>query len=263
VEIRDTLVLVTGASRGIGLATAEALHAEGARLVLVARDTEALHGVAARLGSTAIAADLTDPAALEGLIERAGPIDILVNNAGMDITKPLWEHSADELRRIMQLNLLTAMELTRQALPGMIERHRGHIVNVSSLAGVVSLPGYASYGASKAGLTHFTSCLNADLRGIRGVGVTVAEVGPVRSALLDSVTSADTIRRSYGRLYMTGMVRDLDPEDVARGIVRAVKRNRRAVWLPRTAALAPAVVELPRRVVGALTAGIRHPTPRG
>jgi short-subunit dehydrogenase len=261
VEIRDTLVLVTGASRGIGLATAEAFHAEGARLVLVARDTDALHSAATRLGATAIAADLTDPAALDGLIERAGPIDILVNNAGMDITKPLWEHSAEELRQIMQLNLLTAMELTRQALPGMIERHRGRIVNVSSLSGVVALPGYASYGASKAGLTHFTSCLNADLRGVTGIGATVAEVGPVRSALLDSVTSADTIRRSYDRLYKTGMVRDLDPEDVAKGLVRAVLKDKRSVWLPRTAALAPAVVELPRRVVGLITAGIRHPTP--
>ena len=168
VEIRDTLVLVTGASRGIGLATAEAFHAEGARLVLVARDTDALHAAAARFGATALPADLTDPAALEGLIDRAGPVDILVNNAGMDITKPLWEHSAEELRMIMQLNLLTAMELTRQALPGMIARKRGRIVNVSSLSGVVSLPGYASYGASKAGLTHFTSCLNADLRGVEG-----------------------------------------------------------------------------------------------
>ena len=262
-EIRDTLILVTGASRGIGLAIAEAMHAEGAGLVLVARETDALHAAAKRLGARAIAADLTDPAALDGLIDRAGAIDILVNNAGMDITKPLWEHTADELRRIMQLNLVSAMELTRQALPGMIARRRGHIVNVSSLSGVVSLPGYASYGASKAGLTHFTSVLNADLRGIKGVGATVAEVGPVRSALLDSVTSADTIRRSYGRLYKTGMVRDLDPEDVARGLVRAVQRDKRAVWLPRTAALAPAVVELPRRVVGAITAGIRHPTPPG
>ncbi len=262
-EFRDSLVLVTGASRGIGLAIAEAVYAEGGRLVLVARETDALHAAAERLGARALAADLTDPAALDGLIERAGDIDILVNNAGMDITKPLWEHSAEELRQIMQLNLVTAMELTRQALPGMIARRRGHIINISSLSGVVSLPGYASYGASKAGLTHFTSCLNADLRGVKGVGVTVAEVGPVRSALLDSVTSADTIRRSYDRLYKTGMVRDLDPEDVATGVIKAVKKGKRSVWLPRTSALAPAVVELPRRVVGLITAGIRHPTPRG
>jgi short-subunit dehydrogenase len=262
VEIRDTLVLVTGASRGIGLATAEAFRAKGARLVLVARESDALHAAASRLGAQAIAADLTDPAALPGLVERAGEVDILVNNAGMDVTKPLWEHTADELQQIMQLNLVSAMELTRQALPGMIRRRRGHIVNVSSLSGVVALPGYASYGASKAGLTHFTACLAADLRGI-SVGVTVAEVGPVRSALLDSVTSADTIRRSYGRLYKTGLVRDLDPEDVARALVRAVERGKRNVWLPRTSALAPAMVEVPRRVVGLLTAGIRHPKPGG
>ncbi len=71
-EFRDTLVLVTGASRGIGLAIAEAVHAEGGRLVLVARETDALHAAAERLGAQALAADLTDPAALDGLIERAG-----------------------------------------------------------------------------------------------------------------------------------------------------------------------------------------------
>ena len=105
VELRDALVLVTGASRGIGLATAEAFAARGARLVLVARDTPALHEAAARLGATALAADLTDPAALDGLVARAGEVDVLVNNAGIDITKPVWEHSAEEIRRLMQINL--------------------------------------------------------------------------------------------------------------------------------------------------------------
>ena len=95
-EFRDTLVLVTGASRGIGLAIAEAVHAEGgtARCWWRGRPTR-LHAAAERLGAQAIAADLTDPASLEGLIERAGEVDILVNNAGMDITKPLWEHTAE------------------------------------------------------------------------------------------------------------------------------------------------------------------------
>src|SRR5262249_43989198 len=188
VELRDALVLVTGASRGIGLATAEAFAARGARLVLVARDTPALQEAAARLGATALPADLADPAALDGLVAKAGDVDVLVNNAGIDVSKPLWEHTAEDIQRLMQINLVTPIELTRQALPGMVQRRRGHIANVSSLAGVVSLPGFASYGASKAGLTHFTASLAADLRGT-GVGVTVVEAGPVRSDFLESVTS--------------------------------------------------------------------------
>jgi short-subunit dehydrogenase len=262
VELRDALVLVTGASRGIGLATAEAFAARGARLVLVARDTPALHEAADRLGATALAADLADPAALDGLVREAGDIDVLVNNAGIDVSKPLWEHTADDIRRLVQINLVAPMELTRQALPGMLERRRGHIANVSSLAGVVSLPGFASYGASKAGLTHFTAGLAADLRGT-GVGVTVVEAGPVRSAFLDSVTSSPAVDRCYNRLYKTGLLRAIDPEDVADALVRAVEKGKRHVWLPRTAALAPALVELPRRVVGLATADIKHPTPPG
>ena len=261
-KLRDALVLVTGASRGIGLATAEVFAARGARLVLVARDTPALHEAAARLGATALAADLCDPAALDGLVARAGDVDVLVNNAGIDITKPVWEHSAEEIRRLAQINLVTPMELTRQALPGMVRRRRGHIANVSSLAGVVSLPGFATYGASKAGLTHFTAGLAADLRGT-GVGVTVVEAGPVRSEFLDSVTSAPTIQRSYNRLYKTRLLRAVDPEDVAKALVRAVEKGKRNVWLPRSAALAPALGELPRRVVGLAVAEIRHPTPPG
>jgi uncharacterized protein len=260
VELRDALILVTGASRGIGLATAEAFAARGARLVLVARDTPALHEAAQKLGAQAIAADLADPAQLDGLVARAGEIDVLVNNAGIDITKPIWDQTADDVRRLMQINLLAPMELTRQAVPGMARRRRGHIVNVSSLAGVVSLPGYTTYGTSKAGLTHFTANLAADLKGT-GVGVTVIEAGPVRSAFLDSVTSAPTIDRSYNRLYKTGLLRPIDPEDVAKALVRAVEKGKRNVWLPKTAALAPALVELPRRVVGLATADIKHSTP--
>jgi uncharacterized protein len=256
-ELRDARVVVTGGSKGIGLAIATALHERGARLVLVARESDALRAAGERFGATVIAADLADPATLAGVAEGAGEIDVLVSNAGMEMTKPLWEHTADDLRRIMQLNLLTPMELTRLVLPSMLRRRHGHIVNVSSLAGVVSLPGYASYGASKAGLTHFTACLRADLRGT-GVGATVVEIGTVRSELLDAVKQAETIRRSYGRLYKTGLFRDLDAEPVARATVRAIERGRRHVWLPRTAALAPALADLPRSVVGLITAGIRH-----
>ncbi len=256
-QLRDTRVIVTGASRGIGLAIAETLHERGAQLVLVARESEELRAAGDRLGAQVIAADLTDPTTLAGVVEQAGDVEVLVNNAGMEMTKPLWEHETDDLRRIMQLNLLTPMELTRLVLPAMLNRRRGHIANVSSLAGAVSLPGYASYGASKAGLTHFTACLRADLRGT-GVGATVIEIGTVRSDLLDAVKSVDTIRRSYGRLYKTGLFRDLDAEPVARATVRAIERGRRHVWLPRTAALAPALADLPRQVVGLITAGIRH-----
>ena len=127
----------------------------------------------------------------------------------------------------------------------------------------MSLPGFATYGASKAGLTHFTAGLAADLRGT-GVGVTVVEAGPVRSEFLDSVTSAPTIERSYNRLYKTRAgARPSIPEDVAKALVRAVEKGKRNVWLPRSAALAPALVELPRRVVGLAVADIRHPTPPG
>src|SRR4051794_22293598 len=134
-DVKGKRVVVTGASRGIGEALARRFAGHGARVVLVARSAEQLQSLAHDLSGVAVAADLTDAAALRGLIGRIedsnGPIDVLVNNAGIDMSGAFTSTTAAELDTVVRLNLLAPMELCRQLVPRMLERGRGHIVNVS------------------------------------------------------------------------------------------------------------------------------------
>lgn len=182
-ELGGQRVLITGASRGIGEMTARRFAEAGAPVALVARNEEALQALAAELGGTAHAADLTEPEVVRGLLDRvereAGPVAVIVNNAGIDLVGHVTDLSADDLEAIYRLNLLAPAELCRQAVPRMLVRGAGHLVNVSSMAGVASFPGLAAYSSTKAGLTQFTAGLRADLRGTP-VGTTLVELGPSR-----------------------------------------------------------------------------------
>src|SRR5690349_18104593 len=140
-ELRGKRVLITGASRGIGEALARRFVTEGATVALVARSADAIEKLAADLGGTAHPADLADAAQVATLINRvedeAGPVDVLVNNAGLAPTiGAIQSWDRDELEEIYRVNLLAPAELCRQVIPRMLHRGGGHIVNVSSLAGV-------------------------------------------------------------------------------------------------------------------------------
>jgi short-subunit dehydrogenase len=177
-------VVVTGASRGIGRSIATAAAAKGARLGLVARSADALASLRAELGGTvAVAtADLTNRHQLEQawstLVKDIGPVDILVNNAGVGIWGPFVDTLEDDVDAVISLNLVAAMQLTRLALPDMIRRRRGHIVNIGSIAGRVGVPFEATYSASKFGLAGFTEALSVEVRSFR-VGVSMINPGPV------------------------------------------------------------------------------------
>ncbi len=260
-ELRAAHVLVTGASRGLGAALAERFADAGANVSLAARSEGPLHELAERLGGNAHVADLTDAGDRRGLIARVeeagGPVDVLVNNAGMDLTGAFDALSADDLERIFLLNALAPAELARQAIPGMVERGRGHIVNISSLAGVAVLPGMAAYSATKAALTHLTAGLRADLRGLP-IGTTVVEAGLIKpTELAESVLSYAPTRAAFARLYRIGMLSDSDRDDVADAVVAAVAAGRRHVRLPKRARLTPMLVESARRTVELLLTGVR------
>lgn len=260
-ELDGRRVLVTGASRGIGEAIAGACAAAGARVALVARSADRLEELAGRWGGTAHVADLADAAQVDGLVARAeaegGPVDVLVNNAGFDLGGPLVAAEPAELDRLFQLNLVTPVQLTRQVLPGMLARGRGHIVNVSSLAGVGAFPGLAAYSATKAGLTHFTAGLRADLRG-RPVGTTVVELGPVPTDMLARVGDYRPIEASFERFYRLQMLTDVPVGAVGDAVVDAVRRRRAHVRLPRRAGMNAMLAELPRQIVEVLLTGVPH-----
>jgi uncharacterized protein len=260
-DLQGAHVLVTGASRGLGEGLAREFAAAGARVSLVARSEPPTTSLAQELGGTALAADLLDPAQVEGLVARVeaaagAPVDVLVNNAGIDSTRALADFTHEEFSRIVELNLAVPMELSRQAIPGMLDRGRGHILNISSLAGTAVLPGMLPYAATKSALTHFTAGLRAELRGTP-VGTTVVEVGLVPSDMRESVLSYPPTAHSFRRLYRLQVLADTPPERLYRATVRAVASGRRHVRLPRRSVLFPLLAEAPRRIVEWLITGVR------
>ncbi len=265
-NLRGARVVVTGASRGIGAGLTTALAERGAHVVLVARSRDAIEARATELGGEAYPADLTDASAIEPLvrkIEANGPIDVLVNNAGVDLTGALVDLDTDRILELIAVNLTAPMLLSRAVIPAMRERGRGHLVNVSSLAGTNALPGLAPYSTSKAGLSHFTAALRAELKGT-GITTTLAEIGPVESAMMQSLHSHPATERALVRLRHLRLAAELDMDDVVRALVDAIEHQRRHVRLPKRNALFPILTESPRRITEVLLTGVpaQEPTSR-
>jgi len=262
-QLTGKRVLITGASRGIGEALARAFAAAGSTVALVARSEDKIRSLASELGGSAYPADLSDPAGVAGLIDRiesdGGPIDILVNNAGLDETRSFTDTTAAELRRITEVNYLAPAELCRQVIPGMLRRGRGHIVNVSSMAGSSVFPGLVTYSASKAALSHFTAGLRADLRGLP-VRTTLVELGPVPTDMLARTETYGPTKRSFDRAYGLRLTVDVPRETVADKVVEAVRKHRKHVRLPARTAAFPALSEAPRRITELMLTGIPHQT---
>lgn len=265
-RITDAHVLLTGATGTIGVALAHRLARQGARVTLLARTPEPLEALAHATGGAAFPADLCDPGILHGLVGRVearhGHLDVLVNNAGVDATGFLTDLTAEDLRRTIDLNLTAPLELCRQVLPGMLARGRGHLVNISSLAGVATFPGLAVYGGSKAGLTHATSGLRADLRD-SPVGTLTVEIGPVVSEMMDRIGRHEPSDAAFRRVVRARLLTHLDPDDVARRVVTAIERDRPHLRLPRRAAPIAAVTGAPRALARIALSGIpARPVPQ-
>ena len=206
------LALVTGASRGIGAATARALADAGARLVLAARPSADLDAIAADIpGSHPIPADLRDAATVERLVataEEIGPLDLLVHAAGCGVFAPVEQSRVADWDEMMAVNLRAAYLLCRAAVPGMRARGRGHVFAIVSIAGVRAFPGASAYCASKFGLLGFARVLAEEVRR-DGVKVTAIVPGSVDTPFWD---------RAGGDLPREKMLR---PEAVADAIVFA------------------------------------------
>jgi short-subunit dehydrogenase len=172
VELNGANALVTGAAGGLGRYISRALAAQGANLVLSDLPGDALESRRAEVaafGTTveAVAADLTKQKERRSLVPRAeealGPVDVLVNNAGLEFIGPFAKAPLSEIDQINKVNLLSPIELSRIVLPGMLERRRGHIVNIASLAGKSALAFFHTYNATKYGIVGFSHSLRHEL----------------------------------------------------------------------------------------------------
>jgi uncharacterized protein len=260
-ELRGKRVLITGASRGIGESLARAFAEAGATVALVARTEDAIRALAAELGGTAHPADLSDPKQVATLIshveDEAGPVDILVNNAGIGSPASFTDAPDEDLRQVTEINYLAPAELCRQAIPRMLRRGGGHIVNISSLAGSSVMPGLVAYCVSKAALSHFTAGLRADLRGLP-IGTTLVELGTVPTDMQARGEDYEPTAKSFERFYRTRLIVDVPREKVANEVVEAVQKGRRHVRLPKRAVLFPLLSEAPRRAGELLLTGVPH-----
>jgi short-subunit dehydrogenase len=226
-QLHDRVVLVTGASRGIGAAVASAVVAKGAVVGLIARTGGDLEEVLGELGhrGAAATADVADPAALAGAIAtletELGPIDVLAANAGIGAYGPFADIETDEMQRLVNVNVLGTMYAIRNVVPGMIARRRGHIVTIGSIAGRIGSPFEAVYSATKFAAVGLTEALAVEVEPY-GIGVSVVNPGPVASSFGDA----------RGHPYDRDRPKPVAPAEVAAAVVHAIEHDKRELYVP-------------------------------
>jgi uncharacterized protein len=223
-----SIALVTGASSGIGEQFARQLSARGYRVALVARRQERLRQLAEELGGSAkaivIAADLTEEAERDRLaaeLEQHGEVEILVNNAGFGVYQPFGRAGREQEIRQLRLLVEAVVDLMARYLPGMVERGRGAIINMSSTAGLQALPFNAGYAAAKSHVLMLSEAVHAEVKD-SGVSVTAVCPGPVPSGFQEASDAGYFAERLPKFTYVS-------PERVATDGIRAADRGRISV----------------------------------
>lgn len=259
VRVDGKVVLITGASEGIGAACAEAFRRKGARLSLTARSLERLEQVG---GGEALvtAGDLSQPElrrrVVGGTLERFGAVDILVNNAGVGLYVPSWRAPMPQVRQMFELNLFAALEMIQLVVPHMRKQGSGVIVNVSSITGKITTPWLTLYSASKYALCSLGDGLRMELQG-DGIQVTTVCPGHVLTAFSDHA-----LQGQAPEAVVRARRFSISAEQCAQAIVRGVERGARTVMTPRGGWLVVAAARLLPSLVDAQLARMYHSSER-
>jgi NADP-dependent 3-hydroxy acid dehydrogenase YdfG len=226
-NIRGKTIVITGAARGIGHATAKALLARGARVVIGDRDVDVLEkAVAGMSGLGSVSGhplDVTDRESFAAFLDKAradggGHIDVLINNAGVMPVGPFLEQSPQAIHSTIEVNFYGVLNGCQLVLPEMVKRHSGHIVNVASLAGLVAVPGQVVYAGTKFAVVGLSTGL-ADEFAARGVKV---------SAVLPTFTNTELISGTTP----SGAQKPVEPQDIAAAIVKVLDKPKTQVSVP-------------------------------
>ncbi|MFB2880972.1 SDR family NAD(P)-dependent oxidoreductase [Floridanema aerugineum] len=226
-KLDGKVAIITGASAGIGEATAIALAAEGAKVALVARRADRLEALAQKIAAAggealAIVADITDEAQIQTIVDKTkttwGQIDILVNNAGIALLGEIANSDPADWRRMIDLNVIALMNVTHAVLPILQAQGAGHIVNISSVAGRTVRVGVGGYNVTKWGVNAFSEVLRQEVSS-QNIRVTIIEPGMVNTEINDNISDPISKQRSEERRKS---ITPLESEDIAAAIVYAV-----------------------------------------
>jgi len=235
-EFTDQVVLITGASNGIGKQLALDFAKHGAVVIGCGRSIERLKDVLKEVrqaspSSLMMGCDVSDPEQVHGMIGKVlgdyGRVDILINNAGIGMRRPFAETSLATIEEIMRVNYFGAVYCTHELLPSMITRHSGHIVNISSVAGKIGTLNMAAYCASKFAMNGWSESLYHELKPL-GVKVSVLCPGPVHTGF--SRDFSDSEPKAPPSMFVGS-------GDVSQAVMRVIERNQYELIMPRSLAL--------------------------
>lgn len=220
-------VLITGASRGIGLATASVLAQQGFTVFGTSRHPE----TAILNGFTLLELDVRDPSSVERcvntVIDQTGRIDILINNAGHSLSGAVEEATAEDAQHLFDTNFFGVIRVTNAVLPHMRQAHSGHIINISSLAGLIGVPFLGLYAASKHALEGYSTSLRYELHHL-GLHVSLIEPGDIQTGIVtvphsNPIADYNGVREQVTALHESNVRKGLPAEKVARVVLQAIQ----------------------------------------
>ncbi|MCU5599330.1 SDR family oxidoreductase [Bacillus wiedmannii] len=245
-RLQDKVIVITGASSGIGEQVAMQVAEQGATPVLMARTEEKLKALAEKIKETYntpcyyYVLDVSEETEVQSVfskvLQEVGRIDILVNNAGFGIFKTFEDASMDEVKDMFQVNVFGLVACTKAVLPHMVKRNEGHIINIASLAGKIATPKSSAYAATKHAVLGFTNSLRMELSSTN-IFVTAINPGPIDTNFFEIADQSGTYVKNMGR-YM------LKPTYVAEQIVKSMQTKKREVNLPKWMGIGPKLYAL-------------------